>query len=146
MKKKERYLKGSMTIEITYMIPLLMMMLVFSIRGTFYFHDKNILISTAYETVAVASTKIREEKPITEEEVARIFQTRIQGKCLLFVNPGTEVSIEKESISICVTEQKNKMAILIELKGSITEPEKTVRSIQILRRQVGINERSSGTN
>ena len=44
----QRALKGSMTVEMSFLMPIILLLLMNSILAAFYFHDKNILAGAAY--------------------------------------------------------------------------------------------------
>ena len=56
--------QGSLTVEAACLMPLVGLILVSSILLYFYFHDKNIISSCAYETAVVGSTKAREKEGV----------------------------------------------------------------------------------
>ena len=58
-------LKGSMTVELSFLMPIILLLIMSSILAAFYFHDKNVLAGAAYETAVVGSTKIREKDKVT---------------------------------------------------------------------------------
>ena len=62
MREKRIWLAGSLTVEMSLLMPLILLLLMSSILAVFYFHDKNILAGAAYETAAVAGTRAREEE------------------------------------------------------------------------------------
>ena len=80
---KKKY-QGSLTVEAAYLMPVIGMILAVSILALFYFHDKNIISSCAYETAVVGSTKAREKDGVSPDILIRAFQERIHGKCILF--------------------------------------------------------------
>ena len=79
---KKKY-QGSLTVEAAYLMPVIGMILAVSILALFYFHDKNIISSCAYETGVVGSTKAREKDGVSPDILIRAFQERIHGKCIL---------------------------------------------------------------
>lgn len=50
----QRALKGSMTVEMSFLMPIILLLLMNSILAAFYFHDKNILAGAAYETAVIS--------------------------------------------------------------------------------------------
>jgi len=55
-------LKGSMTIEASYVVPIVFLVFVVIIYSTFYFHDKNIIKGSLYEVEAVIGQRERIEE------------------------------------------------------------------------------------
>ena len=122
-------LKGSITVEISCMVPVFMLILYLSVIGAFYFYDKNVLTACAYEAVTTALLKEREEEPL-EDMIEEIFRERIRGKCLLFVNPNVKVSKDEVTARIGVSVKKKKMKIDIKVLGYRIEPEKQIRKFK----------------
>ena len=58
--RKQRWLKGSFTVEMAFLIPMILFLIMGCIRISFYYHDKNIIAGAAYETAVTGSTKVRE--------------------------------------------------------------------------------------
>lgn len=50
--------------EAACLMPLVGLLLVSTVLLLFYFHDKNIIASCAYETAAIGSTKAREKEGV----------------------------------------------------------------------------------
>ena len=93
----------------------------------FYFHDKNILNSAAYEAAVVGSSKQRMKEGISEEELNTFLKERIKGKCILFSSCQMSVSIQDEEVIVQVRARKNGYSVAIERKAKVTEPEKRIR-------------------
>ncbi len=58
--------RGSATVEMAYMMPVIFLVFVSAIYMVFYLHDKNIVIGAAYETAIVGAQKLQvdEDKDI----------------------------------------------------------------------------------
>ena len=48
--RKQRWLKGSFTVEMAFLMPMILFLIMGCIRISFYYHDKNIIAGAAYET------------------------------------------------------------------------------------------------
>lgn len=96
---KKKY-QGSLTVEAAYLMPVIGMILAVSILALFYFHDKNIISSCAYETAVVGSTKAREKDGVSPDILIRAFQERIHGKCILFPDAAVEVQVKENLILV----------------------------------------------
>ena len=48
------------TVEMSFLTPIIMLLVMSSIYAFFYYHDKNIIAGAAYETAVVGSNKARE--------------------------------------------------------------------------------------
>ena len=59
--RKQRWLKGSFTVEMAFLIPMILFPDHGMYKDIFYYHDKNIIAGAAYETAVTGSTKVREK-------------------------------------------------------------------------------------
>ena len=50
-----RCVKGSTTVEMAYVMPLIFLVFLIIVRTTFYYHDKSILDGMAYEAVTTGN-------------------------------------------------------------------------------------------
>jgi Flp pilus assembly protein TadG len=99
---KTRELTGSFTIELAAIMPVIFLVLILSIRLTFYFYDKCILAGMADEIAVTAAEKIRSG----EEDLAALETIfgQTTGKKLLILKDA-EVTIDKRD-SIVMVEVK----------------------------------------
>ena len=81
---KKYKLQGSMTVEMSFLMPMIMFLIMGCILAVFYYHDKNILSGAAYETAVVGSTKARAKDGIKEGELEMLFYQRAKDKCIIF--------------------------------------------------------------
>lgn len=130
MKSKE--LKGSLTIEMSVIVPVVFVIFVGIILAVFYYHDKNILNGAAYETAVVGSSKMREKEKITEEELEEYCSDRLRRKCIFLTTVNIEVCIEEEEIIVSLTARENGFRVSVTKKSALTEPEKKIRNIRRL--------------
>ena len=85
--RKQRWLKGSFTVEMAFLMPMILFLIMGCIRISFYYHDKNIIAGAAYETAVTGSTKVREKDGISEselkggKEVYLIFKNKSTKQC-----------------------------------------------------------------
>lgn len=125
--KKRKRLHGSMTVEVSFIIPMILFLMMTGIMATFYFHDKNILSGAAYETVVIGSTKIRETPPITGEQLEVFFRERVGNKCILFPGSSAAVTIDSKEVYVKAYAKKGVFKISVEKRAAITDPEKVIR-------------------
>lgn len=133
MRKAVRTYQASMTVEMSVLMPLVLMIVMLSILATFYYHDKNVLQGAAYETAVVGSTKMREREIPTESKLKTLCEERIGRKCIFFGRTRVKVAMEEEEIIINVTAKKRWFQLKIEQKAKITEPEKKIRDVRRLK-------------
>ncbi len=118
------------TVEMSFLMPILLLLIMSSIFGAFYYHDKNVIASAAYETVVQGSNKARERDGVEAEELEALFQERIKDKCILFAGAEVSVSVEEDEIVVNAKASKNKMAVTVEKRMPVTDPEKRIREIK----------------
>jgi len=123
---KKRW-KGSMTVEIAALFPVIALTFVLSIWGGFYFYDKSIISACAYETAAVGSVMAREDEWITSEALEQEFQERVQGKCIMLTNIETKVQLLEDVVIVEADARKRNMHISVRQTAAITKPEEYVR-------------------
>ena len=98
------------TVEMSFLMPIIMLLVMSSIYAFFYYHDKNIIAGAAYETAVVGSNKAR-EKPDSQTgtgdrsgadvaELETLFQSRVNGKCILLSTIQGQVTVEGDG-SLC---------------------------------------------
>lgn len=125
-----RSLKGSFTVEMSLLMPVILFLIMGCILAVFYYHDKNILSGAAYETAVVGSTLSREKNGIEEGRLEELYRERISGKCILFGNIRVNVNVEDDMIEVLVNARHKKMKLHIIEKAVLTQPEKYIRRIR----------------
>ena len=80
-----RWVSGNSVIEMSYIMPLFFSLFVIIIHTVFYYHDKNILMGTAYEAAVVHSQKKRSPEACTIAEAEQSFEIAARKKvCCYF--------------------------------------------------------------
>ena len=130
--KAKRTVSGVITVEMTYIVPMIFFIFVMIIYTVFYYHDKNILIGAAGETAVVAVQMTRKPDTDGKADLTEFYRERIQGKLILF--PHTEVSIEESEkrVRVNVYAERKKMKLQIRQSASIVEPERKIRRKRLL--------------
>ena len=121
-------LRGSLTIELAYLFPLILLVFGVLLHVLFYYHDKNILLGAAHETAAYGAG-LEEVQEITLEEY---FNTRIKGRLLLFEQLEKKVGLQEKNVTITCYAKKSMMSLGIECSVNRTEPEDYIRSVRKL--------------
>lgn len=122
----KRKLRGSMTVEASVIVPLILGMVMCLFFILFYYHDKNVVSAVAHETVVYAC----KADEISIEETENYFQKRIQEKLLLFPRVHTEIAVEQDVIHLKGIARKRGMTLKVEAQMKRTEPEKYIRNIR----------------
>ena len=126
----EKKWKGNFTVEAAILASALVFIVYGIIMALFYYHDKNILTGTTYETAVIAGRKQKRESPFSEEEVKQLWRERISGKMILFRKAEVEIRCHKEYVSILAQASRKKLRITASAKAALTEPEDRIRSIR----------------
>ena len=133
MTNTDKWLKGSMTVEMSFLMPIILLLIMSSILASFYFHDKNILAGAAYETAVVGSTKIREKDKVDAGELESLFRERVGRKCILFAGSSVKVFVGEKEISVQALAHKGKLGVSVVKKSAVTEPEDFIRNIRRIK-------------
>ena len=127
---KRKSYKGSLTIEMSLQIPIVLFLFVGIVMSLFYYHDKNILNGAAHETVEWGSEAIREYPEMEEEELISFCKERLKRKCIFLTSYTIQSEIQKEEIRIEITAVKKGYKASVDKRARITEPEKHIRNIR----------------
>lgn len=123
-------LRGSLTIELAYVFPLILLVFGVLLHVLFYYHDKNILLGAAHETAAYGAGL----EEVQEEELEAYFDTRLKERLLLFEQLEKKVGLQKETITVICNAKKSMMSLGIECSVNRTEPEDYIRSVRKLKK------------
>lgn len=127
IKMKRRKLAGSLTVEMSFLMPMILFLIMGCVFAVFYYHDKNILSAAAYETAVVGSTKMREKDGVEEGTLQALYAERVRKKCILFPSGQAKIQIGKEKIEVTSSAQKGKFKVQVKRCAAVTEPEKKIR-------------------
>lgn len=122
------------TVEMSFLMPIILLLIMSSVFGVFYYHDKNIISGAAYEAVAVGSTKAREKDGVDGSEVEAVFRERIENKCILFGRITVSAAVLKNEVEITGTALKRGMKVSVTKRMRITEPERKIRDIRRMKK------------
>ncbi len=134
LRSQANWLIGSATVEMSYLIPFVFLVILLTVYATFYYHDKNILLGAAAETAIVMAQSERMQNANGQTDMQSFFQSRVAGKLIFFDDPEveTEVSGKKTKVTVCA--ERGKMKIKLEQQAAITETEKLIRKKMILEK------------
>lgn len=125
-------LRGMITVEMAYIVPVILSVFFLSVMGLFYYHDKQIIAACAYEAAVTGSTKAREKDGVTAGTVGAVFDERVRGKCILFGEVQGNVQVSEERIVVNASASKGKMRVSVTETASVTEPETKIRKYRRL--------------
>jgi len=125
-----RAIRGSFTIEAAIIVPLILFIFGILLHILFYWHDKNILMSTAHETAALGSSR----SDMAELDLEYYFFSRMEGKLMLFDRVECVSHIEDGEVSVAWDGSKGSMVTKGEYSVSRTKPENYIREIRKLKK------------
>lgn len=127
MKKKRKKLKGSATIEMAVIVPLILGILMLIIFTIFYFHDKNIITASLMEVVMISANKDHDKAELTVAEIEDAIAERIEDKCIFLQYSVEDIELSNEKIKVEVTAQKGRFKTRIYQSMPLLKPEKEIR-------------------
>lgn len=119
----KRKIKGSFTIEASVIVPLILFIFSALVNILFYYHDKNILMSTAYETAALGSA----DEELSEIELEYYFFDRMEGRMLIFDRVECVVTHSEKEVKVWCDGSKKNMRVIFDYKMPKTNPESYIR-------------------
>lgn len=122
--------RGNFTIEAAIIVPLILFIFGILLHILFYWHDKNILMSTAHETAALGSSR----SEMAELELEYYFFSRMEGKLLLFDRVECISHIEEDKVTVVWDGSKRSMVAKGEYSVSRTRPEDYIRDVRKLEK------------
>lgn len=132
-------LKGSTVIEMTYLMPVVLLCWILIIFTFFYYHDKNIIGGAAYETAVVGSEQWRWQKKLEEGKMEEYFQNTIKRKLLFFDRVSVTITPTDDEICVEASARKKRMSVAVRRSAAIGVPEERVRAREILREMLEKN-------
>lgn len=122
---KENYVSGSSVIEMSYIIPMFLIIFVVIIHTVFYYHDKLIMTGAACET-AILGAQIERSIGI-ECNLEEFFKERLEGKLIYMTDPELKVLKTDKIVEATASVEVGFMKIAIHEKADIVHPEKRIR-------------------
>ena len=119
----KRNIKGSFTIEASIIVPLILFIFSALVHILFYYHDKNILMSTAHETAAVGSA----DEALYEIELEYYFFDRMEGRMLMFDRVECRVTCSSDCVKVWCDGSKKNMRVIFDCSMPKTNPENYIR-------------------
>ena len=126
--KKEKWVKGSSVIEMSYIMPLLFSLFVIIINTSFYYHDKAIIGGAAIETAAAGAQLARRSEENFDME--KLFRQRIYGKLIYMTDVNVKIEVIKNEVQVSAEAERGFMKIKVRRKANIVIPEKKIRLLK----------------
>ena len=125
-------LKGSMTVEAAYVVPIVLMVFVMIVYSTFYFHDKNIIKGTLCEVEAIIGQRERIEE--TADHGSIYFEERLGDKLILLTDYTFESEAVGDEVILYVRASHGVMSTSAQGIARATRPEKHIRMMRNVTR------------
>lgn len=122
----KKYVKGSAVVEMSYIMPLFLLLFLFITYTVFYYHDKLVLNGAAAET-AVLGAQLERRKEAGDYDLEEIFKERINGKLIYMTDVDVSVQRDEDEITVSAAAQKSVMKLNICQKAAIVKPEEKIR-------------------
>jgi len=118
------YVSGSTVVEMSYIMPLILLMFVLIIHTVFYFYDR-----AAAET-AVLGAELERRHGAEEENLKEFFEERTSGKLILMTNPSVAITRTDNKIQVTAMVQKGRFELEVRQRAVIVNPEEKIRWIK----------------
>lgn len=128
----KREIKGILTIELAYLMPILFSIFVLVIHTTFYYHDKNILLGAASETAVVWAQLKRYPGGEQSVDPESIYQERISGKLILFSGASVTTAETDEQVEITANAQSGIFRVNVCGRAAVVMAEEQIRKKRII--------------
>ena len=123
---KGRALKGSITVEMSYVLPLIIFVIFILIYTVFYYHDKAVLAGAVAETVEQGIEDIRNDND--EALDLEAYMKKRTGSKLIWLNVSSiNISVSEEKVKVKADAQKKFFHTSVCLEGTVPYPEKKLR-------------------
>ena len=122
-------MRGSVTVEMSFLVPIIFSVIVVVIQILFYFHDKIVLEGVVYETVTVCSGK----DEITEEDVKAYFSEALGNRLFMFRSVESEVTLEEKEIRMSCGSWRSNMALQVSASMKRTHPVSVIRAARLVK-------------
>lgn len=121
-----RSCRGSITVEMAYILPSIILIFLLVVYTVFYYHDKNILNGAAGET-AVAGAQAARQKGREELNLQSFYRERVNKKLILLHLTKVEAVKGKTQIEVSASAAKGWMRVSVVQRAVIPKPEEKIR-------------------
>ena len=120
------FLKGSVTVEMSWIMPLVLLVLLFTVYTVFYYHDKNIIIGASAETES-AGAQSKRSKGEEISDLKGFCRERIGHKLILLHITEIKVTDGEDMVEVSVQAGKGRMLIQTASRAAVLKPEDKIR-------------------
>lgn len=129
---KRKGLKGVITVEMSYILPMVLFVLALVVNTVFYFHDKNILIGAAAETAVLGAQMERKPDEKGQTDLSAFCSRRIAGKMILFGKPTVSVEVTDKQVTVSAAADRKGMSLEVRQQAPILKPEEKIRRKEVM--------------
>ena len=123
---EKKKLSGSVTVEMSFVLPMIIFIIFLLINTVFYYHDKAVLSGAVAETVEQGIEDIREDKN-SSIDLESYLRARI-GRKLVFLRPtGLSATKSEDKVKVRVEAEKGAFRTSVYLEGDVPYPEEKLR-------------------
>lgn len=135
MIRQKKY-QASITVEMSYIMPIVLFVLFLLIRTSFYFHDKIILSGLLGETL-VTGTQYAREEGRDAIDLKNFLEERVQNKLVILHMDKIEILEDKQQIQVQIEAKNRKMQLHFGQKAKKIQPEEMLRKKKKMDTLVG---------
>lgn len=133
MKRKiMKQVAAVITVELSFLFPVILGILSLLFHTIFYYHDKNILIGTAAETAVIGAQLERKPNQRGEVDLTEVYRQRIHGKLILFPEAMAVCEITNTKVTVTIKAVWKKMELEVEQSAPLLHPERIIRDKKII--------------
>ena len=133
MKRKiMKQVDAVITVEMSFLFPVILGILSLLFHTIFYYHDKNILIGTAAETAVIGAQLERKPDQRSEVDLTEVYRQRIHGKLILFPEAMAVCEITNTKVTVTAKAVWKKMELEVEQSAPLLHPERIIRDKKII--------------
>lgn len=133
MKRKiMKQVAAVITVEMSFLFPVILGILSLLFHTIFYYHDKNILIGTAAETAVLGAQLERKPDQKGAVDLTEVYRQRIDGKLILFPESTAVCEITDTKVTVSAKAVWKKMELKVEQSAPLLHPERIIRDKKII--------------
>lgn len=124
--KQRKNLKGSITVEMSYVLPIIIFLIFLLIHTVFYYHDKAVLAGAVAESVEQGIEDVRSDKD-EESDLNAYLRGRIGNKLIWLRTTSLSAEKQEDVVRVRVDAGRWIFRTSVYLEGRVPYPEKELR-------------------